>query len=45
MSEEGGLKPKSNRKPNFIKDFLIGGVTAGVVKTCVAPIERIKLLL
>lgn len=29
----------------FSKDLLSGGVAAGVSKTCVAPIERVKLLL
>ncbi|XP_019636224.1 PREDICTED: ADP,ATP carrier protein-like [Branchiostoma belcheri] len=29
----------------FIKDFLAGGISAGVSKTVVAPIERVKLLL
>lgn len=35
-------KPK---KKSFIVDFLIGGVSAAVSKTVVAPIERVKLLL
>ena len=30
---------------DFVRDFLIGGVSAGISKTCVAPIERVKLLL
>jgi solute carrier family 25 (adenine nucleotide translocator) protein 4/5/6/31 len=30
---------------NFFRDFLIGGVSAAVSKTAVAPIERVKLLL
>jgi solute carrier family 25 (adenine nucleotide translocator) protein 4/5/6/31 len=30
---------------DFMKDFLIGGVSAAVSKTVVAPIERVKLLL
>jgi solute carrier family 25 (adenine nucleotide translocator) protein 4/5/6/31 len=30
---------------NFMLDFLLGGVSAAVSKTAVAPIERIKLLL
>ena len=38
---EGAPKKQSN----FIYDFLIGGVSAGVSKTVVAPIERVKLLL
>jgi len=29
----------------FLKDFLAGGIAAGVSKTIVAPIERVKLLL
>lgn len=29
----------------FCKDLLTGGVAAGISKTCVAPIERVKLLL
>jgi solute carrier family 25 (adenine nucleotide translocator) protein 4/5/6/31 len=30
---------------DFFKDFMIGGVSAAVSKTAVAPIERVKLLL
>jgi solute carrier family 25 (adenine nucleotide translocator) protein 4/5/6/31 len=30
---------------NFALDFALGGVSAAVSKTCVAPIERVKLLL
>merc|ERR1712127_802223 len=30
---------------SFAKDFMIGGVSAAVSKTAVAPIERVKLLL
>jgi solute carrier family 25 (adenine nucleotide translocator) protein 4/5/6/31 len=32
-------------KKSFVTDFLIGGVSAAVSKTIVAPIERVKLLL
>ena len=32
-------------KKSFMADFLIGGVSAAVSKTIVAPIERVKLLL
>ena len=32
-------------KKNFVVDFIIGGVSAAVSKTAVAPIERVKLLL
>jgi solute carrier family 25 (adenine nucleotide translocator) protein 4/5/6/31 len=37
----------AQKKPqkSFITDFLIGGVSAAISKTCVAPIERVKLLL
>jgi solute carrier family 25 (adenine nucleotide translocator) protein 4/5/6/31 len=37
-------KAKKPQK-SFVKDFLIGGVSAAISKTCVAPIERVKLLL
>jgi solute carrier family 25 (adenine nucleotide translocator) protein 4/5/6/31 len=30
---------------DFVVDFLIGGVSAAVSKTAVAPIERVKLLI
>lgn len=30
---------------DFLRDFMIGGVSAAVSKTAVAPIERVKLLL
>lgn len=33
------------KKTSFAQDFLIGGVSAAVSKTAVAPIERVKLLL
>ena len=39
------MSKKEKRKGNFIKDFLVGGVSAGISKTIVAPIERVKLLL
>ena len=32
-------------KKSFIVDFMMGGVSAAVSKTIVAPIERVKLLL
>jgi len=35
-------KPKQS---NFVFDFMLGGVSAAVSKTAVAPIERVKLLL
>jgi len=35
--------PKQQK--SFASDFLIGGVSAAVSKTVVAPIERVKLLL
>jgi len=33
------------KKKGFMADFMIGGVSAAVSKTLVAPIERVKLLL
>ena len=33
------------KQKNFMVDFLIGGVSAAVSKTVVAPIERVKLLI
>jgi solute carrier family 25 (adenine nucleotide translocator) protein 4/5/6/31 len=40
MSE--GSEPKTG---NFLLDFALGGISAAVSKTAVAPIERVKLLL
>jgi solute carrier family 25 (mitochondrial adenine nucleotide translocator), member 4/5/6/31 len=40
---EGGPAPRSGK--HFFADFMIGGVSAAVSKTAVAPIERVKLLL
>jgi solute carrier family 25 (adenine nucleotide translocator) protein 4/5/6/31 len=37
--------PPQKQKKSFMSDFLIGGVSAAVSKTVVAPIERVKLLL
>lgn len=39
-AEKKAKKPKLG----FYEEFLIGGVSAGVSKTCAAPIERVKLL-
>jgi len=33
------------RKDHFFQDLMIGGVSAAVSKTIVAPIERVKMLL
>lgn len=41
MSDKKAGKPKKN----FLQDFLVGGISAAISKTCVAPIERVKLLL
>jgi len=35
----------SEQKSNFMIDFALGGVSAAISKTAVAPIERVKLLL
>jgi solute carrier family 25 (adenine nucleotide translocator) protein 4/5/6/31 len=29
----------------FMEDLMVGGISAGISKTAVAPIERVKLLL
>jgi len=36
---------EKKKQKNFLVDFMIGGVSAAVSKTVVAPIERVKLLL
>lgn len=36
---------KKTPKLGFYEEFLIGGVSAGISKTCAAPIERVKLLI
>lgn len=36
---------KVEKKASFMKNFLVGGFSAAVSKTLVAPIERVKLLL
>lgn len=43
-SHDKSGKPKKHGV-DFLKDFLVGGVSAAVSKTAVAPIERIKILL
>lgn len=35
----------TEKKKNFLQDFAIGGASAAISKTVVAPIERVKLLL
>ena len=40
MSEASSIKTG-----HFTLDFMIGGVSAAVSKTIVAPIERVKILL
>jgi len=42
MFEKG---PSGKYKKTFVWDFALGGVSAAVSKTIVAPIERVKLLL
>eukprot|EP00921_Rhytidocystis_pertsovi_P015454 GHVQ01024574.1.p1 GENE.GHVQ01024574.1~~GHVQ01024574.1.p1 ORF type:complete len:341 (+),score=36.80 GHVQ01024574.1:77-1024(+) len=43
-SPDKSVEPQSRLK-GFLTDFLVGGVSAGVSKTIVAPIERVKMLL
>lgn len=40
MSEQ-----KKGGASKFVTDFLLGGVSAAVSKTAVAPIERVKLII
>jgi len=35
----------SENKSNFLIDFLAGGTSGAVAKTCTAPIERVKLII
>ena len=39
------MAASDSKQSNFFVDFMLGGVSAGVSKTIVAPIERVKLLL
>lgn len=43
--EGGGGGGGGGDLKSFLIDFLMGGVSAAVAKTAVAPIERVKLLL
>lgn len=45
MGDEGGGGGGGGDLKSFLIDFLMGGVSAAVAKTAVAPIERVKLLL
>ncbi|KAH8267557.1 hypothetical protein KR026_001075 [Drosophila bipectinata] len=46
MGEEGGGGGSHGKDlKGFLMDFMMGGVSAAVAKTAVAPIERVKLLL
>lgn len=45
MTNKDPKKDVKKRKGSFYHDLLIGGVSAAVAKTTVAPIERVKLLL
>jgi len=50
MSEGGETKKKSKGAPqggamDFLIDFMAGGVSAAIAKTCTAPIERVKILI
>lgn len=44
--DKGGKPPKKQSGgAGFVRDFMVGGVSAAVSKTAVAPIERVKILL
>jgi len=38
-------QPERSKTQKFLMNFMMGGVSAAVSKTAVAPIERVKLLL
>ena len=40
-----GDSSAKSKETHFIRDLLVGGISAAVSKTAVAPIERVKLLL
>ena len=37
--------PRMPPQSSFIQDFLAGGVSGAIAKTCTAPIERVKLII
>lgn len=39
------LKKRQSNVQSFLQDLMLGGVSGGVSKTIVAPIERVKLIL
>jgi len=39
------MSPGAKQSDNMLVNFMLGGVSGGISKTCVAPIERVKLLL
>merc|ERR1712139_739799 len=38
------VKPSDMTQLNFIENFMLSGIAAGISKTAAAPIERVKLL-
>jgi len=43
--EGEGAKKTGGKQSNFLFDFMAGGISGAVAKTCTAPIERVKLLI
>lgn len=39
------LSTFSKKLKNFVRDFTLGGIAGIISKSCVAPIERVKLLM
>ena len=39
------MAKKDTSTVDFITDFMLGGVSGAIAKTCTAPIERVKLII
>lgn len=41
----GGSSSSGSGAKNFVRDFMMGGISGAVAKTVAAPVERVKLLI